>query len=89
MVRLLSRDSFVVEEIAVHEAVIRWMQENASSQRCDSLIQCIRLSEIPPHKLLDLAVPGGMFTDRAVLANLRIQMKGVFEDMNPRGRIGE
>ena len=88
MVRLLSRDSFVVEETAVHEAVVRWMQENASSQQSDGLIRCIRLSEIPPHKLLDLAGPDGMFTDRAVLASLRIQMKKVFEDMNPRGRIG-
>ena len=87
--QLLSRDTFVVEEIAVYEAVDRWMKENMPG-RCDSsLLQCIRLSEIPAQRLLDLAVPDGWFSEREVLTNLRVQMRSVFADMNPRGRLGE
>ena len=90
LVKLLSRDSFVVEELDIYEAVLHWMKENnADRSQCATLLHCVRLSEIPAERLLDLAEPDGFFTEREVLSNLRIQMRRMFEQMNPRGRTGE
>ena len=90
LIKLLSRDSFMAEEIDIYEAVLLWMRENnADCSESDSLLRCVRLSEIPAQRLLDLAEPGGFFSERKVLTSLRVQMRRSFEQMNPRGRAGE
>ena len=86
--QILSRDSFVVEEMSVYNAILRWMEHNSVS-KAQTLLDCVRLSEIPREELVDLAQPMGKFTQGQVLDALRIQIRSEHHLMKPRGRTGK
>lgn len=57
-----------------------------SKTNCKPLLQCLRLSEIPTTKLLDLA--NDIFTPEEVLAAVRTKTKHIWSQIKPRGEIG-
>ena len=72
--------------MSVYHTVRLWIQENNVTSR--SLLQCVRLSEIPSQLLVDLSEPNGCFSETEVLGALRIGLQNNWEAMRPRGRIG-
>ena len=84
LVTLLSRDSFLVEELSVYKCIVLWMRHN-SVTHCPSLLECVRLTEIPVQELLNYVCPGGNFSETQVLHSLKIQVNKEFQSMKPRG----
>lgn len=65
------------------------MNHNSISEDCcQQLLHCVRLTEIAPDKLLDLAHPHGRFTEGQVIHALRVQMKKIIAEKRPRGICG-
>ena len=66
--KLIARDSFVVEEIQIFEAVQKWMEANGVGREAASeLLECVRLTEIPQALLESKVLPSGLFTRSRVL----------------------
>ena len=86
--QILSRDSFVIEEMSIYNTILRWMEHNSVSE-AQSLLDCVRLSEIPREELVDLSEPPGRFTQAQVLNALKVQIRSEHHRMKPRGRTGK
>ena len=52
------------------------------------ILQCVRLSEIPPEQLFAVVEPSGLFGGNTILDAIRVQMKPELEQMQPRGKKG-
>ena len=90
LVKLLSRDTLIVDEMLVCNAVKLWIGKNdASITECQPLIQCIRLSELSCECLVDLVEDNQYFAAAQLLDALKIQTNLVWNKMNPRGQIGK
>ena len=67
--KLIARDSFVVEEIQIFEAVRKWMEMNdVGKEGAADLLECVRLTEIPQAELEAKVLPTGLFAQTRVLA---------------------
>ncbi len=88
LVLLFNRDTFVVNESLIHDAVLRWIKHN-NFLDYSTLVQCIRLTEMPQQKLIDLSDTDGMFCAEDILKALKTQVKPYWEKMRPRGRKGQ
>jgi hypothetical protein len=67
--KLIARDTFVVEEIQIFEAVRKWMETNGvRKEGASELLECVRLTEIPQAELEAKVLPTGLFARARVLA---------------------
>lgn len=88
LIELLSRDTLLVQELSVYNAINGWMKKNGvQASDAPELLQCVRLTEIPEDKLLDLAQLG-IFSEKDILKSLRVRMKQMLFEMRQRGKIG-
>ena len=84
---LISRDTFVAEEMTIFRAVQRWMEYNGKSKEdVPALLECIRLTEIPKHSLLDDVFPSGLYSMTSIFVAIETQQAKKLSDMAPRGR---
>ena len=86
---LLSRDSFIVEEVHIFHAVCRWKEHNkATLEDVSRLLECVRLSEIPQQELIGVVSPSGMYSAASLYTVLESQRKQVLLRSPPtRGRL--
>lgn len=86
LVRLISRDSFLAEEVNVFNAVHRWMEHNQiHSENVSDLLQCVRLCQIPATQLFEIVRPRGLYSDKEILDAISYQTNPEFNLMCPRG----
>ncbi len=87
---VISRDTFLVPEVAIFQAVLRWKEHNSgtSGEGLLQVLQCIRLSEISPPEIFGVVEPSGLFDDSKVLRAVRVQTKPELKEMQPRGKKG-
>ena len=89
---LISRDTFVVDEIHIFRAVQRWKEHNhLGKEDISDLLKCVRLSEIPKEELLGIVHPSGLFSTALIDSVIEVQESKVAVDsqVSPRGRIGK
>ena len=87
---LISRDTFLVDELCVFKAVQRWKHHNGkTTKEMASLLKCVRLSEISSTELADVVQPSGLYCEGAVSTAIEAQKKTASEPtMSPRGKKG-
>ena len=87
---LISRDSFLVEEIRVFRAVQKWMDYNrVGKEEASELLECVRLTEILPQELEEEVRPSGLYEDGLVVKAIGVRKEAALYDMSPRGKRGE
>ena len=87
---LISRDSFIVEEMQVFTAVQKWMECNrVSREEAADLLECVRLTEISQSELKARVMPSGLFDQAQVLEAMGVREAVDRECMSPRGKTGE
>ena len=90
LVKLLSRDTLIVDEMVVCSAVKLWIGKNSANiTDCQPLIQCIRLSELSCESLVDLVEDNQLFAPAQLLDALKVRTNLVWNKMDPRGQRGE
>ena len=86
LVRIISRDSFLAEEVNVFNAVRRWIEHNQiHSENVSDLLQCVRLCQIPATQLFEIVRPRGLYTDKEILDAISYQTNPELNLMHPRG----
>lgn len=90
LIRIISRDTFVVPENEIFEAVRKWKEHNEKSvEEVAELIKCVRLSEFSSaEKIFREVEPTGLLDEKSILAGVRVLCKPCVTEMNPRGRKG-
>lgn len=84
--QILSRDSLCVPEILVLQTVVRWKERNdVHKEAMKEVLDCVRLSEIPPRILFSEVERSCLFESESILKALRAQDLPDFELMRPRG----
>ena len=87
---IISRDSFIVSEVCIFQAVLRWKKHNSKTrEEISGILQCVRLSEIPPKVLFAIVEPCALFEEHCILGAIRVQMKPDLEQMRPRCKKGQ
>ena len=83
---IVCRDSFVTEEIDVFQLVRKWLEHNNKSKDDSaSLLQLVRLCEIPPKLLFAEVEPSGLFDKDTMFEAMKVSCKPELEHMTPRG----
>ena len=83
---ILSRDSLCVPEILVFQTVVRWKENNqANKEVMKGVLECVRLTEIPPRILFSEVEKSGLFESESIMKALKAQNLPDFELMRPRG----
>ncbi len=89
LAQIFNRDTFVVNESLILDAVMRWKSQNIVLE-CVSLVECVRLTQIPQQKLVDLSEREEvLFSSDKVLKALKVQIRPHWEKMRPRGKKGK
>ena len=86
LVRIISRDLFLAEEVNVFNAVHRWIAHN--SEDASDLLQCVRLCQIPATQLFETVRPRGLYSDKEILDAIFYQTNPELNLMHPRGYEG-
>ena len=83
---IVCRDSFVTEEIDIFILVRKWLQHNNKTKDDSaSLLQLVRLCEIPPKLLFAEVEPSGLFDKETMFEAMKVSCKPELERMTPRG----
>ena len=87
---MISRDTLVVPELEIFQAVQRWKEHNGKDvKELAKLLDCVRLSEFSsPEEIFTEVEPTGLLDSKAILAGVRTMCKPCIAEMKPRGRIG-
>ena len=86
LVQIISRDSFLAEEVNVFNAVCKWIAHN--SEDASDLLQCVRLCQIPATQLFETVRPSGLYSDKEILDAIFYQTNPELNLMHPRGYEG-
>ena len=86
LVRIISRDSFLAEEVNVFHAVHKWIEHNGEDD--SDLLQCVRLCQIPATQLFETVRPRGLYSDKEILDAIFYQTNPELNLMHPRGYEG-
>ena len=87
---LISRDSFLVDEMLVFDAVRSWISFNRQErEEVEDLLECVRLSEISREELDREVLTSGLFEQDQVTDAKRIQDEADRDSMAPRGKRGK
>ena len=85
---IISRDTFIVDEIEVFRAVKKWMEHNNKAKEdAANLLKAVRLCEIPPRELFGEVECSGLYSKDDIYGAIRIQQKPDWNSTLPRGRI--
>lgn len=86
---LLRRDSFMVSETAIFEAVMKWKDYNDFEvQEITDVLECIRLSEIPTRELESVVRPSGMYSKSVLEEAVKLSLSPSNYLRKPRGKLG-
>ena len=85
---LLSRDSFIIDELAIFETVKKWKEYNSVDvDEITAVLDCVRLSEIPYKEIVSTVFPTNLFSNKIMKETLqKIEMGAC--GSNPRGLSG-
>ena len=84
---LISRDTFVVEEMDVFRAIQRWMSYNRIERRdVHDLLSCVRLSEIPQEQLLSTVKSSGLYDSLSIGRAVESQRAVKLQTVTTRGK---
>ena len=89
---LVARDTFMVDEIQIFEAVRKWIERHdVERESAGDLLECVRLSEIPRTQLKMVVLPTGLYPRARVLEAMgeRVVAEGSGECLATRGRTGD
>ena len=87
---LIDRDTFVVEEIEIFDAVRKWIEYNRSDRsEAVDLLECVRLTEIPRSDLQSRVLPSGLYQREAVQEAMGVSQMAVGDCIATRGKTGE
>ena len=87
---LISRDTFLVEEIEVFHAVLRWREYNeVDKEEMVDLLQCVRLSEIEYNDLVTYVESSGLYSKRSIYNAVQMQRGEALSKGSPRGKRGK
>ena len=82
---LISRDTFVVDELDVFCAIQRWMKYNHIERRdAHDLLWCVRLPEIPQRELLSTVQSSGLYDSLSI--GHAVESQRTVELQTTRGR---
>lgn len=85
--QLISRDTFVVEELEVFRTIQRWMKYNRVHRRdIHDLLWCVRLSEIPEEELLSTVQSSGLYDSSSIGHAVETQQVVQLRNVTTRGR---
>ena len=86
---ILSRDTFLVEEIQIFRAVQRWKEHNRlRPEEMADVLQCVRLSEIPSEDLISVVLPSGLYSSDSACFSAEVQHTHSIA-MSSRGKRGK
>ena len=72
LIGIISRDSLVVPELAIFQAVVRWKEHNErSAEEVAEVLEHIRLSEFSPQEIFNEVEPTKLFSQERLLIALR------------------
>ena len=84
---LISRDTFVVEELDVFRAIQRWMRHNRIERRdVHDLLWCVRLPEIPQKELLSTVQSSGLYDSLSIGHAVETQRAVELQNITTRGK---
>ena len=84
---LISRDTFVVEELDVFHAIQRWMKYNHIERRdVHDLLWCVRLPEIPQKELLSTVQSSGLYDSLSIGHAVETQRAVELQNITTRGK---
>ena len=84
---LISRDTFVVEELDVFRAIQRWMRYNHIERRdVHDLLWCVRLPEIPQEELLSTVQSSGLYDSLSIGHAVKTQQAVEQQSITTRGK---
>ena len=87
---LIARDTFVVEEVEIFDAVKKWIEHNKVDKNdAVDLLECVRLTEIPYGELKSRVLPSGLYQREAVTEAMRGSQVSDRECIATRGKTGE
>ena len=85
---ILSRDSFLVNEMEIFEAVLKWKDYNKFEvEEMEDVLKCIRLTEISPEELGTVVNSSGMYSESTIREAIE-QSQSSYVIKTPRGRLG-
>ena len=85
---LLSRDSFIIDELVIFETIKKWKEYNGVDvDEMTALLGCVRLSEIPYKDIISTVFPSNLFSNEIMKETLQIIEMGS-GGSNPRGLSG-
>ena len=88
--RIISRTTFVAPEKDILKAVMKWKGSNKKSVEEMSVVaKCIRLSRFSTQDIFTVVEPTGFYSKVQLLDGIRILMKPILSETEPRGQIGE
>ena len=86
---VISRDTFLTDEIQIFWAVQRWKDHNnVSTEEMKDVLQCVRLSEIPPEDLQHAVLPSGLYSKESVCSAAVTQLAQSHALVSTRGKQG-
>ena len=90
LIGIISRDTLMVPEIEVFEAIRKWKEHNDKNiEEIGKLLDCVRLSEFSSAEQIFKEVePTGLLDAKTILTGVRVLCKPCVTEMNPRGRKG-
>ena len=87
---LIGRDTFVVEEIEIFDAVRKWIEYNKLDKSdVIDLLECVRLTEIPYSELESRVLPSGLYQLEAVLEAMGESQTSIRDCIATRGKKSE
>jgi hypothetical protein len=87
---LVARDTFVVEEIQIFDAVSRWIERNGADRSSASdLLGCVRLGEIHPEDLQARVQPSGLYERERVQEAMGAKKEVERDHFTTRGKTGD
>lgn len=87
---LLSRDTFVVKEVQIFEAVQRWLEGNSVERGTSrDLLDCVRLTEMDERDLEEKVLASGVFPQAKVLEVMEDISRQPVDSLGTRGRNSE
>ena len=86
--QLLSRDSFVIDELVIFETVKKWREYHGLDvDKITDVLDCVRLSEIPLEDIISTVFPSNLFSLIKIMDTLKKNEIGSCGN-NPRGLLG-